>query len=70
MMLMNVLYYTNKMKTLKELRKVQGIVGDTSFSVVLPKHIASEAGIGKGDYVEFFREGDRIILQKTGIQMD
>ena len=35
----------------------QGIVGETSFSVVLPKQIATEAGIRKGDYLEFFRDG-------------
>jgi bifunctional DNA-binding transcriptional regulator/antitoxin component of YhaV-PrlF toxin-antitoxin module len=57
-------------KTSKELRKVQGILGETSFSVVLPKHIASEAGISKGDYLEFFREGNRIVLQKAGMQMN
>jgi AbrB family looped-hinge helix DNA binding protein len=52
-----------------EFRKVQGIVGESSFSVVLPKQIATEAGIRKGDYVEFFIEGNRIVLQKAGIQI-
>jgi bifunctional DNA-binding transcriptional regulator/antitoxin component of YhaV-PrlF toxin-antitoxin module len=51
-----------------ELRKVQGIVGETSFSVILPKQIATEAGIGKGDYLEFFRDGNRIVLQKALLQ--
>jgi hypothetical protein len=47
----------------------QGIVGETSFSVVLPKQIATEAGIRKGDYLEFFRDGNRIVLQKAGTQI-
>jgi bifunctional DNA-binding transcriptional regulator/antitoxin component of YhaV-PrlF toxin-antitoxin module len=51
-----------------QLRKVQGIVGESSFSVILPKQIATEAGIGKGDYLEFFLEGDRIVLQKAVLQ--
>ena len=33
-------------------RKVQGIVGENSFSIVLPKHYAINLGIGKGDYVK------------------
>jgi bifunctional DNA-binding transcriptional regulator/antitoxin component of YhaV-PrlF toxin-antitoxin module len=52
----------------KEMRKVQGILGETSFSVVLPKHIASDVGIGKGDYLQFFQEGNRIVLQKAETQ--
>jgi hypothetical protein len=56
------------MKTSKELRKVQGILGETSFSVILPKQIATEAGIEKGDYLEFFRDGNRIVLQKALFQ--
>jgi bifunctional DNA-binding transcriptional regulator/antitoxin component of YhaV-PrlF toxin-antitoxin module len=51
-----------------ELRKVQGIVGESSFSVILPKQIATEAGIGKGDYLEFFRDGNRRVLQKAVLQ--
>jgi hypothetical protein len=34
-----------------EYRKVQGIVGEQSFSVVLPKRYAVDLGIGKGDYI-------------------
>jgi bifunctional DNA-binding transcriptional regulator/antitoxin component of YhaV-PrlF toxin-antitoxin module len=51
-----------------QLRKVQGIVGETSFSIILPKKIATEAGIGKGDYLEFFLDGNRIVLQKAMLQ--
>jgi hypothetical protein len=35
-----------------EYRKVQGLVGEQSFSVVLPKSYAIHLGIGKGDFVK------------------
>jgi anaerobic selenocysteine-containing dehydrogenase len=38
--------------TEKQYRKIQGILGDQSFSVVLPKHYAQSLGIAKGDYVK------------------
>jgi AbrB family looped-hinge helix DNA binding protein len=55
-------------KTTKDLRKVQSILGEKSFSIVLPKHIATEIGINKGDYLEFYKDGDRIVLQKAVFQ--
>lgn len=48
-----------------EYRKVQGLVGDQSFSIVLPKSYAIELGIGKGDFVKVSQEHDRIIIQKA-----
>jgi bifunctional DNA-binding transcriptional regulator/antitoxin component of YhaV-PrlF toxin-antitoxin module len=47
--------------------KVQGIVGDQSFSIVLPKHYAINLGIGKGDFVKVFLESDRIIVEKADL---
>jgi bifunctional DNA-binding transcriptional regulator/antitoxin component of YhaV-PrlF toxin-antitoxin module len=35
----------------KEYRKVQWLVGESSFSIVLPKSFANALGIGKGDFV-------------------
>lgn len=55
-------------KPARELRKVQSILGEKSFSIVLPKHIATEIGINKGDYLEFFKDGNRIVLQKAMLQ--
>ena len=49
----------------KEYRKIQGLVGEKSFSVVLPKQFAIKLGIGKGDFVEVHLEEDRIILEKA-----
>jgi len=48
-----------------EYRKVQGLVGDQSFSIVLPKSYAIQLGIGKGDFVKVSQEEDRIIIEKV-----
>jgi hypothetical protein len=48
-----------KHSTNLEYRKVQGIVGEQSFSVVLPKSFAIHLGIGKGDFVKV-RQEDKI----------
>ncbi len=49
----------------KEYRKIQGIVGEQSFSVVLPKKYAIDLGIGKGDFVRVHQEEGRIIIEKV-----
>jgi hypothetical protein len=48
-----------------EYRKVQGIVGTASFSIVLPKSYAIHLGIGKGDFVKVREEESRIIIEKA-----
>jgi hypothetical protein len=48
-----------------EYRKVQGIVGEQSFSIVLPKQYAVNLGIGKGNFVKVHQEGDRIVIEKA-----
>lgn len=48
-----------------EYRKVQGIVGDQSFSIVLPKSYAIALGIRKGDFVKVYHEDDSIVLRKA-----
>lgn len=45
-------------------RKVQGIVGEYSFSIVLPKSFAHDLGIGKGDYVKVSQEDGKIVVEK------
>jgi hypothetical protein len=54
-----------KYSTNLEYRKVQGIVGTQSFSVILPKSYAVKLGIGKGDFVKVRQEEDRIIIEKA-----
>lgn len=46
-------------------RKVQGIVGDNSFSIILPKSYAISLEIGKGDYVKVRQEENKIIIEKA-----
>ena len=46
------------------IRKVQGIVGENSLSIILPKSYALDLGIGKGDYVRVKQEGSRIWIEK------
>ena len=46
-------------------RRIQGLVGDQSFCIVLPKQYAMNLGIGKGDYVKVSQEGASIIIEKA-----
>ena len=48
-----------------EYRKVQGLIGETSFSIILPKEYALNLGIGKGDFVKVRREEQRIVIEKA-----
>ena len=48
-----------------EFRKVQGFVGEQSFSVVLPKSYAIHLGMGKGDFVKVRQEENRIVIEKA-----
>jgi hypothetical protein len=46
-------------------RKIQGIVGEQSLSVILPKSYAISLGIGKGDFVKVHLEGRKIIVERA-----
>ena len=48
-----------------EYRKVQGLVGESSFSIVLPKSFANALGIGKGDFVKVYADESKIIVEKA-----
>jgi len=48
----------------KEIRKIQGLVGEHSFTVVLPKRYATNIGISKGDYVVITEEQGAIVIRK------
>jgi hypothetical protein len=48
-----------------EYRKVQGLVGDQSFCVVLPKQYAVNLRIGKGDFVKIHEEDQKIVIEKA-----
>ena len=53
-----------------EYRKIQGIMGDQSFSLVLPKAYATDLGIQKGDFVKVIQEGQKIIIEKANDNME
>jgi len=46
-------------------RRVQGLVGEQSFSLILPKQYAMNLGIKKGDFVKVRQEGSKIIIEKA-----
>ncbi|MFY9870094.1 MAG: hypothetical protein WAK17_10280 [Candidatus Nitrosopolaris sp.] len=48
-----------------EYRKVQGLVGEASFSVVLLRSYAVHLGIRKGDFVKVRQEENKIIIEKA-----
>lgn len=50
-----------------EYRKVQGLIGETSFSIVLPKAYAIKMGIEKGNFIKVHQEqdGSRIIVERA-----
>jgi antitoxin component of MazEF toxin-antitoxin module len=46
-------------------RKVQGLVGETSFAIILPKECALNIGLGKGEFVKVHQEDQKIIIEKA-----
>lgn len=48
-----------------EYRKVLGIVGKQSFSVVLPKRYAVDLEIGKGHFVKVHQQEGKIVIEKA-----
>lgn len=52
-------------KTKREIRKIQGLIGESSFSVILPKIFAINLGIGKGDFVSVYQEDNKIVIEKA-----
>jgi hypothetical protein len=58
-------FIDTKNNTNKEYRKVQGLVGESSFSIVLPKSFAIALGIGKGDFVKVYTDEKKIIVERA-----
>jgi hypothetical protein len=46
-------------------RRIQGLVGEQSFSLILPKQYAVNIDIRKGDYVKVRQEDRRIIVERA-----
>jgi antitoxin component of MazEF toxin-antitoxin module len=50
-----------------EIRRVQALTGNKSFTVVLPKAYSLELGIQAGDYLKVSIRGKQLILEKAKI---
>lgn len=50
-----------------EIRKVQGIHGNSTFTLVLPKDFVSILNLSKGDYVKCRIQNKQIIIEKAEI---
>lgn len=48
-----------------EIRKIQALTGDHSFTLVFPKQFAIELGVGKGDFLKCFVNGSQLIVEKV-----
>jgi bifunctional DNA-binding transcriptional regulator/antitoxin component of YhaV-PrlF toxin-antitoxin module len=48
-----------------EHHRIQGLVGEQSFSLILPKQYAINPGIRKGDFVKVWLEENKIIIEKA-----
>jgi hypothetical protein len=57
--------YNNVMSANIEIKKLQALTGERSFTLVFPKKYATELGIGKGDFLRCYVDGNRLIVEKT-----
>jgi hypothetical protein len=48
-----------------ELRRVQALQGERSFTLVFPKEFAIELGVGKGDFLKCQVDGKRLVVEKV-----
>jgi len=48
-----------------EIRRVQGLQGERSFTLVLPKEFAVRLGIGKGNFLKCSVDGRRLVVEKV-----
>jgi bifunctional DNA-binding transcriptional regulator/antitoxin component of YhaV-PrlF toxin-antitoxin module len=55
------MYNTEKI----ELRRVQALQGERSFTLVFPKEFAIELGVGKVDFLKCQVDGKRLIVEKV-----
>ena len=49
----------------EEYRKIQGIMGTHSYSLILPKQYAIDIGLSKGDYVRIRKMDGKLIVEKA-----
>lgn len=56
---------TGESQNLYHTHRIEGLVGQQSFSLILPKQYAMNLGIKKGDFVKVRQEGNKIIIEKA-----
>ncbi len=47
-----------------EIRKVQALTGERSFTLVFPKQFAIELGVGRGDFMKCRIDSGRLVVEK------
>jgi hypothetical protein len=47
-----------------EIRKIQALTGERSFTLVFPKQFATELGVGRGDFMKCRIDSGRLIVEK------
>jgi bifunctional DNA-binding transcriptional regulator/antitoxin component of YhaV-PrlF toxin-antitoxin module len=50
-----------------EVRRVQALHGERSFTLVFPKEFAVELGVGKGDFLKCHINNNRLIVEKVKV---
>jgi bifunctional DNA-binding transcriptional regulator/antitoxin component of YhaV-PrlF toxin-antitoxin module len=48
-----------------EIRRIQALQGERSFTLVFPKEFAIELGVAKGDFLKCQLDGRRLIVEKV-----
>jgi hypothetical protein len=48
-----------------EIRRVQALTGERSFTLVFPREFAVELGVGKGDFLKCQVDGKRLVVEKV-----
>ena len=48
-----------------EYRKIQGLIGESSFSIILPKKYALDLGLDKGGFLKVHQDNKTIIIEKA-----
>ncbi len=64
-----IMYYSCRdifFALVREIRKVQALIGErsTHTSEVVPKHLSTELGIGRGDFVRCHIERNQLIVER------
>jgi hypothetical protein len=48
-----------------QIRRVQALQGERSFTLVLPKEFVVEPGVGKGDFLKCQVFGKKLVVEKV-----